>query len=238
MTMLKEDIGIKNIPLPVDDNELLKRFGNSCLKEFSVRYPRVEHVFLSDDDRISMTDQVDRTYRCAYRIPTVHYDNAKIVSIYKLDVARPQGYSDYYVPQGMWASPDSVITALADIQIAASVASTMGKAPTFEFAEPDILYVYNGWSGGVYQVDVGFVHDISLSTIPTGSFTQLRRLAILDLEEYLYNKLKRLDNMDVGIGNIQLKLDSWENAANDKKELLNDWDQNGANLDVDSITYF
>jgi hypothetical protein len=138
----------------------------------------------------------------------------------------------------MWASPDSVLTGIADIKIAASVASAMGKAPTFEFRNPDILIVYNGWSGGVYQLDIGLMHDISLSTITPTSFTNLRQLAVVDIEEYLYNKLKRMDNLDVGIGNIQLKLDDWQDAASRKREMLDTWDREGANLDLDQITYF
>lgn len=237
MTMIKEDIGIKNIPLPVDDNELLQRFGNSALKEFSVRCPRIEHVIIDDSDLISPAEY-DRACRVTYRINTAKFGNSPIIGIYKFDVARPLGYSDYYVPQGMWASPDSVLTGIADIKIAASVASAMGKAPTFEFRNPDILIVYNGWSGGVYQLDIGLMHDISLSTITPTSFTNLRQLAVVDIEEYLYNKLKRMDNLDVGIGNIQLKLDDWQDAASRKREMLDTWDREGANLDLDQITYF
>lgn len=237
MTMLKEDIGIKDIALPVDDNELISRFGNSALKEFSVRCPRIEHIFLDDSNKVS-PNEYDRNSRVTYRINTTKFGNSPIIGVYHFDVARPLGYSDYYVPQGMWASPDSVLGAIADIKIAAATASSMGKAPTFEFRNPDILVVYNGWSGGVYQADIGLMHDISLSTITPTSFTNLRQLAILDLEEYLYNKLKRIDNLDVGIGNIQLKIDSWEGAADKKRDLLTDWDREGANLDLDQITYF
>lgn len=238
MTLLKEDIGVKNIPLPVDDNQLLQRFGNSALKEFSVRYPRIEHITVDDTNKIA-PNEYDRNMRVMYKIPTRSFgDDAKIISVFHFDVLRPLGFSDFYVPQGMWASPDSVLTGIADIKMAAAVASSMAKAPTFEFRDPDTLIVYNGWSGGVYQADIGLTHDISLSTIPSGAFTSLRKLAVLDLEEYLYNKLKRLDNLDVGIGNIQLKIDSWEQAADKKADLLNDWDQNGANLDVDGLFYY
>ena len=39
LSVVKEDIGIRDIPLPVDDAELVKRFDNSALKSFSIRYP-------------------------------------------------------------------------------------------------------------------------------------------------------------------------------------------------------
>jgi hypothetical protein len=87
-------------------------------------------------------------------------------------------------------------------------------------------------------VDVAMTHDLSLSTIAPGAFTHLRQLAKLDIEAFLYNKLKRLDNLDVGIGNIQLKIENWEGSEDRMRELLNSWDEGGANLDIDNISYF
>ena len=68
--------------------------------------------------------------------------------------------------------------------------------------------------------------------------THLRQLAVLDLEEYLYNQLKRKDQLDVGVGTINLKIDEWANARDEKKQLLETWDNEGANLDIDPINYF
>ena len=236
LSLIKEDIGIKDIPLPVDDKSLLQRFYNSALKEFSVRYPRIETIILGDENRIA-PEYRDRNTKIIYRIPKYVYQDSTILAVTKFDVSRPLGYSDFYVPQGVWASPDAVLSSLADIKLAAALASTMGKAPTYQFKAPDLLYVYNGWSGGVYDVDVALMHDISLSTIPPTAITHLKQLAILDIEEYLYNKLKRIDNLDTGIGNIQLNINNWEDAGNRKLELLKEWDEDG-NLDIDQITYF
>jgi len=236
LRLIKSDIGIKDIPLPVDDNELYQRINESALKEFSVRSPRREKFTIGNDDKIPPS-YVTSTNALRYRIPKTVYWDAEVLMVIKVDVARPLGYSDLYVPQGMWASPDSVLSSLADVRIAAGVASAMGRAPTFNFVVPDIIELYNGWSGGIYDVEIGITHDPSLSTISPTAFTHLRELATLDVEEFLYNKLKRLDNLDVGIGNIQLKIDSWENAASEKKQLLKEWDEDG-NLDIDTISFF
>lgn len=237
LTLLKEDIGIKDLPLPVDDKELLRRLGQSALKEFSVRSPRVEMVSIGENERLD-PDENSRYTMLKYRIPKWAYHGTTILSVPNVDIARPMGYSDMYVPQGSWASPDVVLGALADIQSSASVAATMGRAITHKFVSPDIIYIYNGWAGGIYDVHLAMLHDISLSTISPTAFTHLRQLCVLDLEEFLYNKMKRLDNLEVGIGNIQLKIENWEDAGNRKMELLKDWDENGANLDIDFIRYF
>lgn len=237
MTLIKENIGINDLPMPVDDAELLRRFQTSALREFSARSPRVLTVMMGESERIQSSEFTSGTHRITYRIPKHYIDGAAIMGIARWDVAKPLGYSDYYVPQGSWASPDSVLTALADIKIAASTASAMGKAPTTRFLPPDRIEVYNGWANGTYECDLLLAHDISLSTISPTAFTHLIQLAELDIEEFLYNKLKRLDNLDVGIGNIQLGINAWEGAGSAKRELLKEWDES-ANLDIDTITYF
>lgn len=238
LTVIKEDMGIKNIPLPVDDAELLKRMGNSALKEFSVRAPRAETILLNESDIITPNEVNAYNRRVTYRLPTHKFTGSVILGVTRIDLATPMEYSNYYIPQGLWMSPDMLLGAIGDVKIAASMASNMGKAPTFKFTKPDKLMIYNGWYNGTYEVDILLSHDISLSTIPDTAFTHLRQLCVLDLEEYLYGQLKRSDNADVGIGNIQLKIDNWENAGEKKLELLKEWDENGANLDIDSVSYF
>jgi hypothetical protein len=70
-----------------------------------------------------------------------------------------------------------------------------------------------------------------------GAFTDLRKLAVLDMKAYLYNEFKRRDNLDVIIGTTQLKIDDWANADADKQTLLDSW-RDECNLDVDHIRYF
>lgn len=238
LTLIKEDIGMKDLPLPVDDNELLKRIEMSALKEFSVRSPRIITVTVNDNERIETDSSGDRGMRVSYRIPKWVYGDAYIIQITNFRIARPLGYSDMYIPQGGFAPPDQMIAALADIKLTATIGGIMGKSPTFEFRSPDILIAYNSWAGGVYDVDVAVSHDISLATIPPTAFTHFKQLCILDIEEFLYNKLKRIENLDLGIGNIQLKIDNWEDAGSRKADLLRMWDDEGANLDIDNIYWY
>lgn len=239
VNLIKENIGTDDIPMPVDDAEIVRRLCQSTLKEFSVRCPRIKTIYIGDECRLNDDiNNISISKRMVYRIPKHHYIDSQILAVSRVDVSRPNGYSDLYVPQGMWASPVSILSAIADIKIAAASASTMGRAPTFKFVAPDILEIFNGWSSGTYEVDIELMHDPSLSTIPPTAFTHLLQLAELDISEFLYNKLKRKENLDTGVGNIQLKLDSWESAGREKRELLEKWDNEGANLDIDNITYF
>ncbi len=237
LTMLKEDIGIKDIPLPVDDKELIKRIENSALKEFSVRAPRIETFRVSDNERVSVNEG-ERAGVLVYKIPKWVYQDSNVLAVTNVNIARPLGYSDMYIPQGSYASPDLVLGALADIKVAATIAASMARALSWQFKSPDRVLVYNGWASGIYDVEIALQHDISLTTISPTAFTQFRELCMYDLEEFLYNKLKRIDNLDVGIGNIQLRIENWEDAGQKKRDLLKDWDDNGANLDVDNMSWF
>jgi hypothetical protein len=55
--------------------------------------------------------------------------------------------------------------------------------------------------------------------------------------EYLYQKLKRIQNLDLGVGSIELKIDDWADAASNKRELLKEMDETCA-LDMQHIYYW
>lgn len=234
---IKEDIGIKDIPLPVTEEQLVDRFYRSALTDFSVLYPRIHRVLLNDNERID--EAALSVGRCTrYRIPAFEYAGTEVLSVTRFEIAKPTGYSDFFVPTAQWASPDAIISAVSDMRTAASLASVLTKAPTHIFAAPDIIEVYNGWAGGNYEAEILLMHDKSLSTIPPGAFMDLRELAALDMSAYLYNQLKRKDQIDAGVGTIQLKIDDWASAWADYKALLKQWRADGVNLDFDHIRYF
>ena len=236
LTQIKEDIGIKDVPLPVDDAALTKRFISSALKEFSVRYPRIEEIVITQKEAIDLSTK--HTYGCiTYIIPEKYYRGSMILTILGISSTGYGSYADMYAPSIMLGSADMLIESVADIKMAAALGSMMGHAPTFRFEPPNKLVVYNGWVGGSFKVEVGMLHDPSLSTIPAGAMTHLRQLAILDIEEYLYNKMKRIQDLETGVGNINLRIENWENAAQEKRDLLRDWDES-ASLDLDVINFF
>ena len=237
MTLIKQDIGIKDVPLPVDDNELVERFRLSALREFSVRSPRIETCYIGDDDRIESKDVQHKANLLTYRIPKHYYLDSELLGVCRVDVSRTLGFSDFYIPQGAWASPDMVLETISDVQLSAAIGQSMSHAITHRFMPPDKIQIFNGWAGGSYEVDILLLHDLNLTTISPTAFTYLKQLTILDIEEFLYNKLKRIENLEVGIGSIQLKIDSWEGAAQAKSDLLQTWDET-VNLNFDSINHY
>lgn len=236
LTQIKEDIGIKDVPLPVDDAALTKRFITSALREFSVRYPKIETITITQDMAVDLSTR--SLYGCVtYIIPEKYYRGSQILTVLSINSAGYGSQAEMYMPSVMLGSADMLIESVADIKLAASLGSMMCHAPTFRFDPPNKLVIYNGWTGASFQVEVGMLHDPSLATIPPGAMTHLRQLAILDIEEYLYNKMKRIQDLDTGIGNINLRIDNWESAAQEKRDLLKEWDEDGS-LSLDTINFF
>jgi len=238
MTLIKEDIGIKDISLPVTDIDLTNRFRQSALKEFSVRCPRIETCVVGPGEAITNAAS-PYTGTIQYRIPKAYYMDSAVLAVLSLDMGdRSSGMASYYMPLVASGPIDNMITSISDIRSASLMGSFMTHAPTFNFRAPDIVTIYNGYTGGYFTLELALLHDTNLTTVPPTAMTNLRQLATLDIEAYLYNKLKRKDNLEVGIGTINLNINSWEGAAQEMKELLNSWDNEGANLDVDTINYY
>lgn len=237
MTKLKEDMQISDIPLPISDERMVERFENSALKEFSQRYPLKDYFELPPSCIISKSMQ-GTIGAIKYRIPKSVYQNRSIIEVYSIDVHRTGGFNDFYMPTSNFLTPVFALETIADIQMAAAMGQMMGHAPTFHFQKPDILFIFNGWAAGAFTVEAGFSHDISLATIPDTAFTHLFQLAQYDMEEFLYGKLKRKNNMDGGTVTSNLNIDDWQNSGEKKKDLLKQWDDEGVNLDNDRINYW
>ena len=144
--------------------------------------------------------------------------------------------TDFYVPHDM--AIDSQIAAMSAMKAAATSASYNRRKPTKRFSKPNIVDIFYGWSSAYWNTTLLLTHDISLSTVPDDAFDALRELCIYDVEWYLYNKLKRKNNIDTGNGNIDLKIDEWSDARRNFFDLLKQWDDDGASLDYDSIHHY
>lgn len=240
--VILEDIGIADLPIieTVGMNNIVKRIENSALKEFSQRYPYIKHFKMTDENLLHKNkDDVfySTTLGIDYIIPKEEYEGHTLLGISHINVNAVSGYNDSYVPYTYSFAPDQMMTMMPDIQMTADLGRMMAKSMTWEFTKPNKIRLYNGWLSGSYDVLLMLTHDTSLSTIPDTAMTHFRKLATYDVEWYLYNRFKRLQNLDVGIGNFELKIDDWADAQDKFRQYLDDIDEDG-NLDIDYITFF
>lgn len=242
ITLCKQNMGIRDLPKPVTDQDIQWRLIHSALKEFSIRSPYVARFLIGENDRmckpyVGVPTNHTNSYSNVYRIPKHYYQEHTILGVPYVDIQKPNGYNDLYVPQGMIGDPASIMMGLASIQAVGAMARQMTHALTWHFEAPDVLIIYNGWTGGNYEIELAMDHDPSLSTIPPSAMPTFITLCEYDLQEYFYQKLKRVQNLDLGIGSIELKVDDWADAASNKRELLKELDETCA-LDFEHIQFF
>lgn len=238
LSLLKGDLGLRDLPIPVTDEELLDRIAQSSLREFSIRSPHIETFILTDYYRVDKGMNSNMSYM-EYEIPRHIYEGTYIISVVNVAVARPSGYNDYYVPQfSGYGDPTAVLMAASDLKLTAAIAQQMGKALTVHFKKPNKIRIFNGWCSGDYEVEIALGHSINLSTIEQDEFSNFRELALYDLEWFLYDKLKRIDNLDTGTGSLDLKISEWADGQQRFRDLLKYWDEEGANLDIDKMVMF
>lgn len=210
---IKEEAEIGDLPLPVTDQQIISHLDRLTMVDFSILYPRIEEVVLSDD-HIDKENQYQ-----VYKIPKWVYEGTEVLNVFDFRPYHRMGMNDLYIPNNAgWASPDSIIGAIADVRLAAGVASTMSKALTIKFVAPNKIICHNGWMNGQYLAEVAVKHPINLSTVEPGTMPTLRELALMDLKSYLYGKLKRKDGISTGVGELDLKISEWSDVARERKD--------------------
>ena len=67
-------------------------------------------------------------------------------------------------------------------------------------------------------------HHPSLGSIPDTAQESFYQLALLDVKSYLYNVMKHYNQINSVHGTIDLKIDEWQNAAEQRLDLISKWD--------------
>lgn len=243
LTLCKQNLGLRDLPKPVTDEELKWRLEHSALKDYSIVYPyRTNHI-IGEKDRIcrpypGIPTNVASTQHTTYQIPRHYYQNRTIISVSNVIPARSDGYNDLFVPAGVqFGNAANIISSMASLQMVAAMGRVVSHSLTWDLKQPDILVIYNGWQEGYYEIELLTTHDPSLSTIEPGTMLAFRRICELDLKEYLYKKLSRVQGLELGVGNIELKIDDWADAGAQKEDLLKELSDD-SELDNSHIQYW
>lgn len=233
--LLKEDAELGDLPLPATDKQIIEHFDMKTLVDFSLICPLIEDVILDSNNMIEEDKQRTEYYQ-VYKIPKYVYDGTVVVNVFDFQPHSGTIGGDIYLPSGPagWASPDSIIGAIADVRMASGLASAFQKAPTIKFRAPDKIITYNAWVNGVYRAEIGLKHSLSLATVEPGQMYTLRKLALMDFKAYLYGRLKRKDGIETGVGSVDMKISEWSNVAEERdqwfKELLEDSNLSNAHI--------
>lgn len=234
ITRIKINCGIYAIALPFENpDEVIKDvILNITLRTFSTYCPYRE-IFRFDVHSLQRLEK-SANYEI-YLLPDI-FNEREILSV--LDVRYDEadvsglGYWGGAVPLLRGNMVNQQILSNAGLNMMNQLIPRL----TFKYEHPRKITLYNILSSCKVVFDIALMHDKSLASITPTSEESFYNLAVLDVKDALYNMLKHYNELSSAYGNISLKLDDWSQAADQRKQLLEEWD-NTYHMDLIPFTY-
>ena len=233
MTRIKFKLGIINIASPVRnlDGMISTIIKDITVPDFSVFYPDKFKIKLDlkELECLEHTNSYD-----TYVLPD--FTNKKILYVFNVyyDDSTLSGFGHYGGALPMIGG--NMINQVIMSNAASNMYSLMMPKMTFEYIHPRRIKIYNQYSESKLVFELGFQHDVSLASIPETCRTSFYELAFLDVKANLYPIFKNYTNLSTVYGNVDLKIDTWENAESERKELIEKW-SDSYHLDMTPMYY-
>lgn len=221
---IKRDIGIYGIALPIDDVDkmILEILEDTTLPVFSLYCPleEIQHVDVSY--LIHDTDLADGADM--YIIPENLIYSRKL--LYVKRVAYDESYlRANYFPSRVCMTGLDGLGDLLTANIGKNIIDQTVNSITFKYIHPRKLLIYDALVSSKLTIYMCFEHDKSFASITPTSEESFYNLALLDVKAGLYPTIKHFDGIETALGRIELKIDDWQSASADRKELLADWNE-------------
>lgn len=233
VTRIKIKLGLMAISTPFKDLDgtITEIIQNITVPVFSTYNPvkEVIHTLMSDLELLEHTDSYEK-----YLLP--EFKNRNLINVldvqYDTSILAGLGYYGGGLPLMEGNLLDQAMLSNAG----ANLMNTLIPKLTFHYEHPRTLYVFNAYSSSKIIIELAFEHDKTLASIPETARESFMQLALLDVKENLYPTLKQYTELNTAIGNINLKLDDWANAEQDRAQLIDKWDD-VYHLDLKPVYY-
>ena len=142
----------------------------------------------------------------------------KIEVISVEDVTGTNSFSDWNSQPATFSTEDMVIFGEMS-----SIRSQLGMSfKAFDFIGGNRIKLkgFNGYEQVEIIVKIPYQN---MGAVPQSAAIAFEKLALLDIKMALYAELKHYDKLETADGNIDLKIDSWEDAGTQRDELLDNW---------------
>lgn len=221
LTRIKLKLGLLNIATPIEDLDgtIKDIITDITVPVFSIYSPCREVLTINTSDLELLDKQSDYE---KYLLPDFVNRNLLYVIDVTYDTSNLSGLG--YYTSGLPLLSGGLLHQVALSNAGAQVMNQIIPKMTFKFERPRVLYLYNSIATSKVRIELGFEHDATLASIPETARESFMELALLDVKENLYPTLKQYTEISTAYGNINLKIDDWQNAENDRKELINRWD--------------
>lgn len=209
---LKRKLGLFYLKLPIEDKDLLTIIDEDTIPTYSIYFPQELRVDITEADKVPGSKNT-------FFIDEKHIgDGVNIVDIELI-------YGTYDpVTTGMFypLNPTDVI----NLQMSLDLTSAIGEPIAYNYIPPNKIEVLGGKALlGSFSADLLLTHNKKLTSIRPSQIDSFTKLALLDIKAFLYENLKHFDQIETTFGTINLRIDNWSNAENEKEELLNVWDE-------------
>lgn len=234
VTRIKLELGIYSIALPIEnpDQFITDIIQNITLRTFSTYCPYVETYRFDLTDLKKLEKHANwETYllpdifveREIMQVIDVRYDEADISGI---------GYWGGGIPILHGNMINQAILSNAGLGLSRQTVPKL----LFHYYPPRKVQLYNVLCSSQLVFEIGLMHDKNLNSITTTMEESFHDLAELDVKDALYQMMKHYNEIQTAYGTIQMKLEDWQNAADQRKQLLDDWN-NLYQMDIIPFTY-
>ena len=224
ITSIKMDLGVFGFSLPFDnpDDALVNVLKIKTIPTFSQFSPQYM-TFIMNASELQSVD--DGTYNSKiFRIPDM-FGGRDILYVRSLDLDISELSDGYIDPVfiGNTLNYEDLMSAQASANLFSMAIPTV----TFKFHPPNKIEIFNSGLSfdSKYKVTVALEHSENLTTIPKTSWTSFMKLATLDVKKFLFDNLKLYNNLQTAYGNVELRIDDWSNAEQERNDLLNEWEE-------------
>jgi hypothetical protein len=201
-------LGIPLLGVQKQYDKIVKLLQTHTAKTFGLYFP-YEYDFTLDLKQ-SVTEIPNEYY---LRLSNdIEIEKIKVLSVVEV---QDSGFSNLNRVPEVYDMESAILYAQAT-----NIASmTRANWRTFKFLPPNKVRLNGYYDYDFVGVTVKIPHP-SIATIPDGLSESFYNLAELDIKIFLYNQLKYVDHLEVPDGTIELHLDGWENAKQDRDELI------------------
>ena len=221
LTRIKADLGLYAIALPFDnpDDVMRQIIEDITLETFSIYCPFREKLMVDTRDLERIESEANFE---TFLLP--EWQEKKII-----DVEDVKYDESMFSGVGYWGGTIPMVTSnIVTQSILANANAQLTRelipAITFEYMHPRKLRLFNLYNSCKIVVTLLETHYKSLVSIPDSAAETVERCVELDVKRTLYNTLKHYNEIESAYGRINLRIDEWANAEQDRQELLNQWD--------------
>lgn len=239
ISSIKLDLGLTAMATPFENmDELIREIMViRTLPVFDELYPYIVPLQI-DTNELTLVER--RPESSIYVLPDV-FGNAQIMMITHMEPMYDDNrYAQDYNTSLFSYGVTPCIFGYQELMLAqaqSNMLSASAKGSTFQFIPPNMIEIFTGYAmGNTFRLSVAISHAENLSTIPATCYGSFLKLATLDVKSHLYNVLIHYENLSTAYGQLSLNIDRWSNAEDDRRALLEKWEQT-YHLDLSNI-YF